>query len=193
MKSRNVSSLSIEIPSHVRALCAGLLALLTAALLALTPASANPASGGYQLFERAASGLSADIQLVSLENFAPAPETASEYANATNTGLPAPRRVGSLQGGPLENATQVCGRFSLENGPPNGTVFRADNQGNITSYATYDANGQIVRRVDVTGAAHNGVQTPHVLEYGRNTLPDGSVRVKNPRSDPRPATPDEIP
>ncbi|MFV0645320.1 MAG: polymorphic toxin type 24 domain-containing protein [Sphingomonadaceae bacterium] len=81
----------------------------------------------------------------------------------------------------------------MESGPPNGTVFRADNQGNITSYATYDANGQILTRVDVTGAAHNGVPTPHVLEYGRNTLPDGSVRVQTPRTNPRPATPDEIP
>ncbi|MBW6392701.1 DUF637 domain-containing protein [Billgrantia antri] len=107
--------------------------------------------------------------------------------------VPSPRRVGNLQGGPLENATQVSGRFKLESGPPNGTVFRADNQGNITSYATYDANGQILKRVDVTGAAHNGIQTPHVLEYGRNTLPDGSVRVQSPRTNPRPVTPDEVP
>ncbi|MGR2741115.1 polymorphic toxin type 24 domain-containing protein, partial [Billgrantia sp. Q4P2] len=107
--------------------------------------------------------------------------------------IPSPRRVGNLQGGPLENATQVSGRFKLESGPPNGTVFRADNQGNITSYATYDANGQILKRVDVTGAAHNGVQTPHVLEYGRNTLPDGSVRVQSPRANPRPVSPDEVP
>ena len=53
--------------------------------------SQNPTSGGYQLFERVASGISADIQLASLENFAPPPETASEYANATNR-LPVPDR-----------------------------------------------------------------------------------------------------
>lgn len=104
-----------------------------------------------------------------------------------------PSTVGNLKGGPLEHATQVSGRFNLENGPANGTVFRADNQGNITSYATYDANGQILMRVDVTGAAHNGIPTPHVVEYGRNTLPDGTVRVHIPRTDPRPATPDELP
>jgi hypothetical protein len=58
-------------------------------LLALTTLSVgfgtlsqNPTSGEYQLFERVASGISADIQLVSLEKFAPSPETASEYANA---------------------------------------------------------------------------------------------------------------
>jgi filamentous hemagglutinin len=64
----------------------GLLALLTVALLALAPVTANPTSRGYQLFERAASGISADIRLGSLENFAPPPETASEYSNAPNTG-----------------------------------------------------------------------------------------------------------
>jgi RHS repeat-associated protein len=118
---------------------------------------------------------------------------AAKSTTASGAPLPSPRRVGSLQGGPLENATQVSGRFNLENGPPGGTVFRADNKGNITSYATYDASGHIVKRVDVTGAAHNGIPTPHVLEYGRNTLPDGSVRVQTPRTDPRPATPKEIP
>lgn len=66
----------------------GLMALLLAALLALGSASANPTSGGYQLFDRAASGISADIQLASLGNFAPLPETASEYAIAPNRGLP---------------------------------------------------------------------------------------------------------
>ncbi len=110
-----------------------------------------------------------------------------------NVSLPAPRNAGNLQGGPLENATQVRGRFQTENGPPNGIVYRADNQGNITSYATYDANGLIMKRVDVTGAAHNGVPTPHVLEYGRNHLPDGSIRVQTPRTDPRFATREEIP
>lgn len=105
-----------------------------------------------------------------------------------------PRKVGNLAGGPLESATQVSGRFKLEGGPANGTQYRADNQGNITSYATYDANGMIIKRVDVTGAAHNGVPTPHVLEYGRNTLPNGQVRVQSAGiGDPRPATPSEIP
>ena len=63
-----------------------LLALLTAALLALAPASANPASGGYQLFEPVALEHQADIQLASLGKFAPTPETASECCNAPNTG-----------------------------------------------------------------------------------------------------------
>lgn len=65
---------------------AGLLAWLAAALLAFAPAQANPASGGYQLFERVASGASADIQLASLENFDYFAKIASECCNAPNTG-----------------------------------------------------------------------------------------------------------
>lgn len=63
-----------------------MLLALTTLFVGIGTLSQNPTSGGYQLFERAASGISADIQLASLENFAPAPETASEYANAPNTG-----------------------------------------------------------------------------------------------------------
>ena len=72
------------------------LATLFAGLGALTQ---NPTSGGYQLFERAASGISADIQLVSLENFAPPPESASEYANAPNKG---PRFVTDAGGNTID-------------------------------------------------------------------------------------------
>ncbi|BBN63831.1 MULTISPECIES: polymorphic toxin type 24 domain-containing protein [Pseudomonas] len=72
--------------------------------------------------------------------------------------------------------------------------LQADNQGNITSYAVYDSEGLIVKRVDLTGAAHANVPTPHVIEYGRNTLPDGNVRVQLPSTKfaPRPANLDEI-
>ena len=58
---------------------------LTTMVVGLAQLSQNPSSGGYQFFERAASGISADIQLASLGNFAPPPKTASEYANAPNT------------------------------------------------------------------------------------------------------------
>ncbi|BCK76870.1 outer membrane protein [Acetobacter aceti NRIC 0242] len=149
-----------------------------------------------------ASGASAGGGAAAPEPEGDGPEKEGSAAKAVNKDagdaakdieLPSSRKVGNLQGGPLENATQTSGRFSLENGPANGSVYRADSRGNITSYATYDANGQIIKRVDVTGAAHNGVETPHVLEYGRNTLPDGTVRVQSPRKNPRPATLDEIP
>ncbi|WP_413469491.1 polymorphic toxin type 24 domain-containing protein [Pseudomonas poae] len=49
-------------------------------------------------------------------------------------------------------------------GGANGTVYRTDNQGNITSYAVYDSEGMIIKRVDVTGAAHTDVSTLHVID-----------------------------
>jgi filamentous hemagglutinin len=105
------------------------------------------------------------------------------------------RNAQHLDGGPLEDATQISGRFKLDDGPPNGKLYRADNQGNITSYAVYDSAGMILKRVDVIGAAHAGVETPHVIEYGRNSLPDGSIRVQSPSTKlaPRSANLDEIP
>ena len=108
---------------------------------------------------------------------------------------PQARNADDLQGGPLEDATKVSGQFILEGGPPNGTLYRSDNQGNITSYAVYGSDGMIMKRVDVSGAAHANVPTPHVIEYGRNILPDGSIRVQSPSSKlpPRQATLDEIP
>ena len=63
-----------------------------------------------------------------------------------------PRKANNLEGCPLENATQVRGRFPLENWPINGKLFRADNQNNVTSYAVYDEKGMIMKRVDVTPA-----------------------------------------
>jgi len=52
----------------------------------------------------------------------------------------------------------------------------------------------IIKRVDVTGADHGGVPTPHVIEYPRNTLPNGTVVVQTKGlPNPRPATPSEIP
>ncbi|GAB3170658.1 hypothetical protein GCM10027059_37420 [Myceligenerans halotolerans] len=45
----------------------------------------------------------------------------------------------------------------------------------VSNYAVYDADGIILRRVDLVGAAHDGVPTPHVQEFGRNVTPDGRV------------------
>ncbi|MBC3955812.1 polymorphic toxin type 24 domain-containing protein [Pseudomonas triticifolii] len=122
----------------------------------------------------------------------PVKEAGAKVSTSINS---VPRNASDLVGGPLENATTISGRFKLDGGPANGAVYRADNQGNITGYAVYDSSGMIVKRVDVTGAAHADVSTPHVIEYGRNTLPDGTVRVQSPYTKlaPRPTTPDEIP
>lgn len=62
--------------------------------------------------------------------------------------------------------------------------FKTDADGNITNTATYKQNPQNpsgfdeVKRVDVTGKAHNGVETPHVHE---------------PKKPVRPAKPEDLP
>ncbi len=95
----------------------------------------------------------------------------------------------------LEKADKFSGHFMLEGGPANGTLYRADNRGNITSYAVYDDKGMILKRVDVTGDSHAGIPTPHAIDYGRNKLPDGSIRVRSPSSKkpPRGISAGEIP
>ncbi|MEH0069215.1 hypothetical protein V6L77_01000 [Pannonibacter sp. Pt2-lr] len=70
-------------------------------------------SRGNPVFNTQSAGSTAQTTLTQ-------PSTSGPVINAPgpNAALPIPRRVGSLQGGPLENATQVSGRFSLENGLP---------------------------------------------------------------------------
>jgi filamentous hemagglutinin len=106
-----------------------------------------------------------------------------------------PRNAKNLEGGPLEKADKFSGHFMLEGGPANGTLYRADNRGNITSYAVYDDKGMILKRVDVTGDSHAGIPTPHAIDYGRNKLPDGSIRVQSPSSKkpPRGISAGEVP
>jgi len=95
----------------------------------------------------------------------------------------------------LEKADKFSGHFMLKGGPANGTLYRADNRGNITSYAVYDDKGMILKRVDVTCDSHAGIPTPHAIDYGRNKLPDGSIRVRSPSSKkpPRGISAGEIP
>jgi Bacterial toxin 24 len=79
-------------------------------------------------------------------------------------------------------------------GPPDGLMYTANPQtGEITNYAEYDADGNIVKRVDVTGRAHAGVPTPHVLDFIHDVDPEtGTVYPRAPKI-PRVATPEEIP
>ncbi|MBL8473636.1 MAG: hypothetical protein KF778_07810 [Rhodocyclaceae bacterium] len=51
----------------------------------------------------------------------------------------------------------------------NKTLFRRDNDATqkFTSYIQYDKYGGPIKRVDLTGATHGGVPTPHVLEFRR--------------------------
>ncbi|NUQ97740.1 MAG: hypothetical protein HOY79_14690 [Streptomyces sp.] len=82
----------------------------------------------------------------------------------------------------------------VENGPKDGTLYKTDPQtGKVTNYTTYDSEGRALKRVDLEGASHGGVETPHVVEYSRNTNPKtGEVFVRPSRS-VRAAFPWEIP
>jgi len=140
-----------------------LLALLTVALLALAPVSANPASGGYQLFERVASGDQTSIQLASLGNFDYHAKTASECCIApkgglTNTDFPdvSARLSAQRQGRHIE------GGIDPRTGQPvTGSVMRSqvDAQQVLDAYRSGDATvlGQtqqgfpVVRYDGVTG------------------------------------------
>ncbi|MDD7973647.1 hypothetical protein [Roseinatronobacter alkalisoli] len=75
---------------RLRTFLTGCLALLLAALLALAPVGAKPASGGYQLFGGAASDHQADISLATLGNFDYFAKIAPECCIApNNAGSPA--------------------------------------------------------------------------------------------------------
>lgn len=102
---------------------------------------------------------------------------------------------------PLDNPNAIqtsIKRFPETGQKPNTILYRKNNDNTVTSYATYDSRGMIIKRVDVTGAAHkdrNGkpIPTPHVLDYGRATDRNGIVRPNKPsKAEPRPARPDEI-
>ncbi|SEW42161.1 RHS repeat-associated core domain-containing protein [Cognatiyoonia koreensis] len=88
--------------------------------------------------------------------------------------------------------TQHQGRFPTTQQAPNTVMYRADANGNVTHYQVWGTDGLPSHRVDITGAAHGGVSTPHVVHWDRNTAPNGNV-FANKRSDVRPAFPSELP
>lgn len=95
----------------------------------------------------------------------------------------------------LKNAdVHPKGNLPSQGGPPNGILTKVDSKGNVTNYIEYDENGNAIKRVDLTGATHNGVPTPHTVQYRVDTNPrTGQTSVRPNNRDVRPATPDEIP
>lgn len=89
-------------------------------------------------------------------------------------------------------------RFPDRN-PPNSVLKRYSKRRPdvLESYAEYDADGYVVRRVDLIGRPHMDgpvpVAPPHTQFYERNIDRDGTVHVKSNRTDVRPATPEETP
>jgi hypothetical protein len=139
---------------------------LSTLLLGFGNLSQNLTSGGYQLFGRTASGISADIQLGSLGNFAPSPESASEYANATNKGtwtVDPSFRSADEAAGVLVNGSYIknpTARNLSESVTASGKV-RVDGQ---------LANGQYMYVVDTSGniviGTRGGQRMPHPTLIG---------------------------
>jgi hypothetical protein len=77
-------------------------------------------------------------------------------------------------------------------GPANGILYRANPEGAITSYAVYDGDGIILQRVDLIGAAHGGVETPHVQTFSRNVAPNGKIYPQQSKI-ATPTGPDDVP
>jgi hypothetical protein len=75
-----------------------------------------------------------------------------------------------------------CGGNNLpaEGGPTNGVLYKVDPKtGKVTNYTTYDSNGRALKRVDLDGRPHGGIDTPHVVEYVHNkNLKTGEVFVR---------------
>ena len=68
-------------------------------------------------------------------------------------------------------------------GPKNGIYYRTNPDGAITNYAVYDQDGMILRRVDLIGATHVGVETPHTQPYTYNENPKTGARFPKPTGD----------
>lgn len=91
----------------------------------------------------------------------------------------------------IATGTQISGRFPRDGASAREVRYRLDG-GNITSYIVYDDNGRAIKRVDLTGKAHAGVPTPHVVEYKHHQNPAGNIFVQAEKR-VRPARTDEIP
>ncbi|MDT4993167.1 MAG: hypothetical protein QOH97_3059 [Actinoplanes sp.] len=64
-------------------------------------------------------------------------------------------------------------------GPANGVLYRTQN-GVVSNYAVYGPGGTIQYRVDLVGASHGGVDTPHYQPYEVNTNPKTGARYPKP-------------
>lgn len=92
----------------------------------------------------------------------------------------------------LSSGRQVSGRFP-KTANADEVLLRRGADGSVTHYQVYGPDGLPLRRVDVTGASHAGVPTPHVLEFERHVNPTTGQVFVRPADTVRPALPGEIP
>jgi hypothetical protein len=62
----------------------------------------------------------------------------------------------------------------------------------VTATPVREGSGIILRRVDLVGESHKGVDTPHVQEFHQNRTPDGRVFPYQGQT-ARPTGPDDLP
>ncbi|MFD9411015.1 polymorphic toxin-type HINT domain-containing protein [Streptomyces sp. NPDC059989] len=92
----------------------------------------------------------------------------------------------------LSGARQVSGRFP-ETAGPGETLFRQQQDGTVTAYARYDADGAIAQRADLlpTSKAHAGIPAPHILDMEKHTNPNTGQVFRSWAKYPRPLRPEE--
>ena len=133
----------------------GFFALIVAAFFALASASANPMSGGDQLFERVDYGIADDNSLTALEDFDCFAKTASECCNA-------PNRTVTVD---TSRATRGAPEYELLNNPPastrveldNGTTFRTNEAGYVEEITYSPVNQSGVRDGRQTAVGREGI------------------------------------
>lgn len=86
----------------------------------------------------------------------------------------------------LAQGKQVSGKFP-SCGAASQEIRYRKNGNSFTSYIVYDSNGRAIKRVDLTGRPHAGINPPHVIEYIHNPCPDGTVGVGEERRSTRDA------
>ena len=108
---------------------------------------------------------------------------------ATPAGIAAPARFAtSAIDDLLASGRQVSGRFP-KSANANEVLLRRGADGSVTHYQVYGRDGLPIRRVDVTGASHAGVPTPHVLEFEQHVNPTTGEVFVRPGDTVRPALP----
>jgi len=93
----------------------------------------------------------------------------------------------------LANGTKFSGIKLPDKASPNAILYKVGTDGNISNYSVYNDKGLAIKRVDLTGTAHNSVPTPHVVDYKHNQNPTTGEVFVNRNPDVRPARPEEIP
>lgn len=91
----------------------------------------------------------------------------------------------------ISGSRVVSGRFPRTAGPDDILVRRGSG-GEVTNYQVYGPDGLPLKRVDVTGRSHRGVDTPHVVEFEQHVNPTTGEVFVRPGSTVRPATPEEL-